>query len=76
MVDMRTVDGTQKALGGIYPFTGLYVDAHWLASHKQHVRAKNIVGCFSSLNGRSRTPNRALSIFGSVEVFVDLSTRA
>jgi NitT/TauT family transport system substrate-binding protein len=35
MVDMRTVDGTQKALGGIYPFTGLYVDAGWLASHKQ-----------------------------------------
>ncbi|MCG5072146.1 ABC transporter substrate-binding protein [Paraburkholderia sp. RG36] len=35
MVDMRTVEGTQKALGGIYPFTGLYVDAGWLASHKQ-----------------------------------------
>ncbi|WP_414696263.1 ABC transporter substrate-binding protein [Paraburkholderia sp.] len=35
MVDMRTVEGTKKALGGIYPFTGLYVDAHWLASHKR-----------------------------------------
>jgi NitT/TauT family transport system substrate-binding protein len=35
MVDMRTVDGTQQALGGIYPFTGLYVDAGWLESHKQ-----------------------------------------
>ncbi|MBN3845666.1 MULTISPECIES: ABC transporter substrate-binding protein [Burkholderiaceae] len=35
MVDMRTVEGTQKALGGIYPFTGLYVNADWLASHKQ-----------------------------------------
>ncbi|WP_224788551.1 ABC transporter substrate-binding protein [Pandoraea terrae] len=34
LVDMRTVEGTKKALGGIYPFTGLYVDARWLARHK------------------------------------------
>ncbi|TDY23435.1 NitT/TauT family transport system substrate-binding protein [Paraburkholderia sp. BL6665CI2N2] len=34
LVDMRTVEGTMKALGGIYPFTGLYVDAHWLLSHQ------------------------------------------
>ncbi|MGU7774797.1 ABC transporter substrate-binding protein [Burkholderia sp. MR1-5-21] len=34
LVDMRTVEGTRRALGGIYPFTGLYVDAHWLALHQ------------------------------------------
>jgi NitT/TauT family transport system substrate-binding protein len=39
MVDMRTVDGTRQALGGIYPFTGLYVDAGWLASHKAQAAA-------------------------------------
>ena len=35
MIDLRTVEGTRQALGGIYPFTGLYVEAGWLASHKQ-----------------------------------------
>ncbi|WP_321964808.1 ABC transporter substrate-binding protein [Paraburkholderia sp. J7] len=35
IIDMRTVDGTKKALGGIYPFTGLYVDSGWLVAHKQ-----------------------------------------
>jgi len=34
MIDLRTVEGTQKALGGIYPFTGLYAEAGWLAKHK------------------------------------------
>ena len=34
LVDMRTVDGTVKALGGLYPASSLYVQRNWLDSHK------------------------------------------
>lgn len=34
LVDMRTVDGTVKALGGLYPASSLYVQGPWLKSHK------------------------------------------
>jgi NitT/TauT family transport system substrate-binding protein len=34
LVDMRTVDGTVKALGGLYPASSLYVQRSWLNGHK------------------------------------------
>ena len=34
LVDMRTVDGTVKALGGLYPASSLYVQRSWLNTHK------------------------------------------
>jgi NitT/TauT family transport system substrate-binding protein len=34
LVDMRTVDGTVKALGGLYPASSLYVQRPWLEAHK------------------------------------------
>ena len=34
LVDMRTVEGTVKALGGLYPASSLYVQRKWLDGHK------------------------------------------
>lgn len=34
LVDMRTVEGTVKALGGLYPASSLYVQRPWLNTHK------------------------------------------
>ncbi|WP_245182370.1 ABC transporter substrate-binding protein [Glaciimonas immobilis] len=34
LVDMRTVEGTVKALGGLYPASSLYVQRSWLNTHK------------------------------------------
>lgn len=34
LVDMRSVEGTVKALGGMYPASSLYVQRNWLNSHK------------------------------------------
>jgi NitT/TauT family transport system substrate-binding protein len=34
LVDMRTVEGTVKALGGLYPASSLYVQRSWLNGHK------------------------------------------
>ena len=34
LVDMRTVDGTVRALGGLYPAASLYVQSNWLHTHK------------------------------------------
>jgi NitT/TauT family transport system substrate-binding protein len=34
LVDMRSVEGTMKALGGLYPASSLYVQRSWLNSHK------------------------------------------
>ncbi|MFM0234035.1 ABC transporter substrate-binding protein [Paraburkholderia sediminicola] len=34
LVDMRTVEGTNAALGGTYPASSLYVQAAWADSHK------------------------------------------
>ncbi|MDB5992347.1 MAG: nitrate transporter substrate-binding protein [Herbaspirillum sp.] len=33
LIDLRTVDGTVKALGGLYPASSLYVQRMWLDSH-------------------------------------------
>jgi NitT/TauT family transport system substrate-binding protein len=33
LIDLRTVDGTVKALGGLYPASSLYVQRLWLDSH-------------------------------------------
>jgi len=35
IVDMVTVDGARKALGGLYPAASLYVQSDWVASHKE-----------------------------------------
>ncbi|MDB5777319.1 MAG: NMT1-like family protein [Herbaspirillum sp.] len=34
LVDLRSVEGTVKALGGLYPASSLYVQRSWLDSHK------------------------------------------
>jgi len=34
LIDMRTVEGTVKALGGLYPASSVYVQRNWLNSHK------------------------------------------
>ncbi len=34
LVDMRSVEGTMKALGGLYPASSLYVQRNWLNTHK------------------------------------------
>lgn len=34
LVDLRTPEETQKALGGIYPFSCLYVRTDWLVRHR------------------------------------------
>lgn len=34
LVDMRSVEGTVKALGGTYPASSLYVQRSWVESHK------------------------------------------
>lgn len=35
LVDMRTIEGTKKALGGTYPAASLYMDSGWVESHKE-----------------------------------------
>jgi NitT/TauT family transport system substrate-binding protein len=34
LVDLRTPEATQKALGGLYPFACLYMETHWLSGHR------------------------------------------
>jgi NitT/TauT family transport system substrate-binding protein len=38
LVDLRTPEATQKALGGLYPFTCLYVPTDWLATHHEQAQ--------------------------------------
>jgi NitT/TauT family transport system substrate-binding protein len=38
MLDMRTVDGTKAALGGLYPASSLYLNCDYAAQHKQTVQ--------------------------------------
>ena len=38
MVDMRTMEGTKAALGGIYPATSLYMQNSWVDAHKDQVQ--------------------------------------
>lgn len=38
LVDMRTVEATKAALGGTYPAASLYVQAEWLAKHKEEAQ--------------------------------------
>jgi NitT/TauT family transport system substrate-binding protein len=35
LVDLRTVEKTRLALGGTYPAASLYMDAAWVANHKE-----------------------------------------
>ncbi|NUT61064.1 ABC transporter substrate-binding protein [Herbaspirillum sp. C9C3] len=35
LIDMRTVEGTVKALGGLYPASSVYVQRSWLNGHKE-----------------------------------------
>ncbi len=34
LIDMRTVDGTKKVLGGTYPAASLYMQTSWVDAHK------------------------------------------
>ncbi|MFF0524851.1 ABC transporter substrate-binding protein [Actinomadura nitritigenes] len=38
MVEMRTEDGTRKALGGLYPSSSLYMDCSYVKSHGETVQ--------------------------------------
>jgi NitT/TauT family transport system substrate-binding protein len=38
LVDLRTPEPTQKALGGLYPFACLYVRTDWLATHREQAQ--------------------------------------
>jgi NitT/TauT family transport system substrate-binding protein len=38
LVDMRTEEGSQEALGGPYPSSSLYMDCDYVASHKETVQ--------------------------------------
>jgi NitT/TauT family transport system substrate-binding protein len=38
LVDLRTPEPTQKALGGLYPFACLYVRTDWLATHRDQAQ--------------------------------------
>ena len=38
LVDMRTPEGTQKALGGLYPAACLYMPTAWVNSHRDQVQ--------------------------------------
>jgi NitT/TauT family transport system substrate-binding protein len=38
LVDLRTVEGTRAALGGLYPAACLYMDSGWVAAHPDTVQ--------------------------------------
>jgi NitT/TauT family transport system substrate-binding protein len=38
LVDLRTVESTKAALGGVYPFASLYMQASWVDEHKDEVQ--------------------------------------
>ncbi|MFJ9413540.1 ABC transporter substrate-binding protein [Streptomyces sp. NPDC101227] len=38
LVDMRTPEGSQRALGGPYPSSSLYMNTDWVNSHKETVQ--------------------------------------
>jgi NitT/TauT family transport system substrate-binding protein len=39
LVDLRTVEGARKALGGLYPAACLYMREDWITTHRAEVRA-------------------------------------
>ncbi|MGD3106187.1 ABC transporter substrate-binding protein [Streptomyces sp. YGL11-2] len=38
LIDMRTPEGSQQALGGLYPSSSLYMSTDWVNSHKDTVQ--------------------------------------
>ena len=38
LVDMRTVEGTRAALGGLYPAACLYMETSWVETHRETVQ--------------------------------------
>lgn len=38
LVDMRTVEGSRKALGGTYPAASLYMETSWADAHKEETQ--------------------------------------
>lgn len=38
LIDMRTPEGSKKALGGPYPSSSLYMNTDWVNSHKEQVQ--------------------------------------
>jgi NitT/TauT family transport system substrate-binding protein len=38
LVDLRTPEATQKALGGLYPFACLYMETHWVSGHREQTQ--------------------------------------
>jgi len=38
LVDLRTPEATQRALGGLYPFACLYMETHWVSGHREQTQ--------------------------------------
>ncbi|MEU4094952.1 ABC transporter substrate-binding protein [Streptomyces sp. NPDC026673] len=38
LIDMRTPEGSRKALGGLYPSSSLYMQTEWVNTHKETVQ--------------------------------------
>ncbi len=38
LIDMRTMDGTKKVLGGTYPAASLYMQTDWVNAHKEQTQ--------------------------------------
>ena len=44
MLDMRTEEGTQAALGGLYPASSLYMDCAWVGEQADGAEARQRPG--------------------------------
>ena len=76
LVDLRTPEATQKALGGLYPFACLYMQASWIKTHRAatqklvnaFVKALQFINTHSAADIAARIPedyyagNKALYI--------------
>jgi NitT/TauT family transport system substrate-binding protein len=64
LVDLRTPEATQKALGGLYPFACLYMQTSWIGSHRKEaqklanafVRALNYISTHSAAEIAAQLP--------------------
>ena len=64
LIDLRTPEATQKALGGLYPFACLYMQTSWISSHRKEVqklanafvRALNFISTHSAAEIAAQLP--------------------
>ncbi|GLV78946.1 ABC transporter substrate-binding protein [Streptomyces hygroscopicus] len=55
LIDMRTPEGSRKALGGLYPSSSLYMNTDWVNGHKETVQklANAFVKTLTWMSGHS-----------------------